>query len=339
MTLGGTQRLKHAVEKFNAVSKAAHGVYAYTFDVKDQFSNLEHKMTEKAIRVMVAAAFENAGETSLLVTVRGAKGVQWYTKGIPRVTAVRVTRAKLVRALILSLSHNYVWIAGKLVRQTRGVGMGGRDSPGAAGSDDELPEAVEYCGMEIRVQDKRVTIRQMMQNEKRGPSMVWLHALLTNDHPEKSGPTAACLPLHRRGRACNVASASTSGLPQPSGAVFFGIHLYSRHKWSVVTYIQPPRSAYLRPDTADAKLTQDQEANDLSSTGYHRGPTDTRSSTGSESGEQGVQPLIREFLLPVGSRQNIYYAFRRRPSPLGLTDAATLSAPLATGSISAAWEP
>ncbi|KAK3287920.1 hypothetical protein CYMTET_4598 [Cymbomonas tetramitiformis] len=240
MTLGGTQRLKHAVEKFNAVSKAARGVYAYTFDVKDQFSNLEHKMTEKAIHAMVSVAFDKAGETSLLVTVRGAKGVQWYKKGVPRVTAVRVTRSKLVRALILSLRHNYVWIAGKLVRQTRGVGMGGRDSPGtascvcaygereftmslgadnlfihfwrqaddaialvwtltgtrrewkrlrstlrgyrddcyahgmrvlmtgAAGSDEELPDAVEYCGMEVRVMDKRVTFRQLMQNEKRG---------------------------------------------------------------------------------------------------------------------------------------------------------------------------
>ncbi|KAK3273685.1 hypothetical protein CYMTET_18081 [Cymbomonas tetramitiformis] len=240
MTLGGTQRLKQVVEKFNAVSKAAHGVYAYTFDVKDQFSNLEHKLTKRAIRAMVAVAFENAGETSLLVTVRGAKGVQWYTKGVPRVTAVRVTRAKLVRALILSLSHNYVWIAGKLVRQTRGVGMGGRDSPGtascvcaygereftmslgadssfihfwrqaddaialvwtitgtaqewkrlrgrlrrykdecyshgmrvlmtgAAGSDDGLPDTVEYCGMEVRVMDKHLTIRQLLQNEKRG---------------------------------------------------------------------------------------------------------------------------------------------------------------------------
>ncbi|KAK3287917.1 hypothetical protein CYMTET_4595 [Cymbomonas tetramitiformis] len=259
MTLGGTQRLKQVVEKFNAMSKAAHGVYAYTFDVKDQFSNLEHKLTKRAIRAMVAVAFENAGETSLLVTVRGAKGVQWYTKGVPRVTAVRVTRAKLVRALILSLSHNYVWIAGKLVRQTRGVGMGGRDSPGTAscvcaygereltmslgadssfihfwrqaddaialvwtitgttqewrrlrgrlrrykdecyshgmrvlmtgtaGSDDGLPDTVEYCGMEVRVMDKHLTIRQLLQNEKRGcmamedhvrafPFMHWLSA-------------------------------------------------------------------------------------------------------------------------------------------------------------------
>ncbi|KAK3280223.1 hypothetical protein CYMTET_11929 [Cymbomonas tetramitiformis] len=189
---------------------------------------------------MTAVAFEGAGETSLLVTVRGSKGVQWYTKGVPRVTAVRVTRAKLVQAMLISLNHNYGWIAGKLVRQTRGVGMGGRDSPGAAscvcafgerefmqslgadrrfihfwrqaddtlalvwtltgtrrewrrlrrrlrryrdecyaegmrvlmtgvaGSDADLRPAVEYCGMEIRVENKRVAIRQLMQNEKRG---------------------------------------------------------------------------------------------------------------------------------------------------------------------------
>ncbi|KAK3270507.1 hypothetical protein CYMTET_21100 [Cymbomonas tetramitiformis] len=111
MTLGATQRLKHAVAEFNAKAKQARGVYAFTFNVKDQFSNLEHRLTERAIRVMTAVAFEGAGETSLLVTVRGSKRVQWYTKGVPRVTAVRVTRAKLVQAMLMSLNHNYGWIA------------------------------------------------------------------------------------------------------------------------------------------------------------------------------------------------------------------------------------
>ncbi|KAK3280685.1 hypothetical protein CYMTET_11480 [Cymbomonas tetramitiformis] len=176
MTLGGTQRLKHVVEKFNSVSKVAHGMYAYTFDVKDQFSNLEHGMTKRAIRTMVAVAFENAGETSLLVTVRGAKGVQWYTKGVPRVTAVRVTRAKLADDAIA-----LVWTITGTKREWRRLRSrlrGYRDEcyangmrvlmTGAAESDDGMPKAVEYCGMEVRVVDKRVTIRQLMQNEKRG---------------------------------------------------------------------------------------------------------------------------------------------------------------------------
>ncbi|KAK3261947.1 hypothetical protein CYMTET_29172 [Cymbomonas tetramitiformis] len=164
MTLGGTQRLKHVVEEFDAVSAAACGVYAFSLDVKDQFSNLEHKVAEKATHAMTAVAFDNAGETSLLVTVRGAKGVQcpgtasWvWPYGEQEFTMSLGTDNTFIHfwrqaddaiALVWTLTGTErEW------KRLRGTLRGYRDDcyaegmrvlmTGVTGSDDGLPEAVE----------------------------------------------------------------------------------------------------------------------------------------------------------------------------------------------------
>ncbi|KAK3284855.1 hypothetical protein CYMTET_7522 [Cymbomonas tetramitiformis] len=133
-TLGGTHRLKGRIADFNArAAKGAHRVYGATFDVKDRFSNVDHDLATRAITATVDRWGASSSVQSVLVKTRGRRGVCLWTKGVPTRTAVRITRAKLIHGLILSLRNNFIWIAGVLVRQTRGVGMGGRDSPSVAG--------------------------------------------------------------------------------------------------------------------------------------------------------------------------------------------------------------
>ncbi|KAK3237206.1 hypothetical protein CYMTET_52696 [Cymbomonas tetramitiformis] len=77
LMLGGTHRLKAAVITFNERAADAVGVYAFTFDAKDQFFNLDHDLTKQAIRAVILAGCKRAGKSAMTVTVRGAKGVQW----------------------------------------------------------------------------------------------------------------------------------------------------------------------------------------------------------------------------------------------------------------------
>ncbi|KAK3280805.1 hypothetical protein CYMTET_11375 [Cymbomonas tetramitiformis] len=96
-TLGGTHRLQGRLADFNARAAAsAYRVFGATFDVKDQFSNVDHCLGARAVMVETPAPSGSP----------------------PRQVGSRISRT--IRT-------------GLLVRQTRGVGMGGRDSPSMAG--------------------------------------------------------------------------------------------------------------------------------------------------------------------------------------------------------------
>ncbi|KAK3234394.1 hypothetical protein CYMTET_55336 [Cymbomonas tetramitiformis] len=95
LTLGGTHRLMQAVKRFNEKAQGARGIYLFGFDVKDQFSTLEHRGCERAVISIVEAACAKSGKNSVLVNVRGSRGVQcWFVRHEALEWAVVTVRAK-----------------------------------------------------------------------------------------------------------------------------------------------------------------------------------------------------------------------------------------------------
>jgi len=292
-TCGGTQLTVEHIRTFNEGSRGAKQVLGFTFDVKDQFSNVEHQVAKVAIEKTIEEGFalRQAAE-ALLVRRRGARGVRWWQRGLQGATYTRVGPKKMLDGMLLSLTNNFVFIAGVLVRQTRGVGMGGSDSPstalcvcaygereftrsrqcderyikfirqaddclalvrcfsgsrrewrrlraelrryrdscylqgmrvlqtGSAGDDASQQSALEWCGMQVTFRQNRVSVRQLLQNEKRGsltaddatlafPFVSW-HSACT----EQTKAVTAISSLYRIAAHCSDEACITTTLNQ-----------------------------------------------------------------------------------------------------------------------------
>ncbi|KAK3234965.1 hypothetical protein CYMTET_12992 [Cymbomonas tetramitiformis] len=125
-----THQIGDRLREFNAELGAEDCVMAHGgFDMKDMYVRLTHA---QALRVAEYVVTKVMQEGTLLVNTRGRKGVGWYEPRTPGKVAVRVTREQLLAGVQFILGNGYLFVAGTLMRQTCGIGIGGKASPGLA---------------------------------------------------------------------------------------------------------------------------------------------------------------------------------------------------------------
>ncbi|KAK3251403.1 hypothetical protein CYMTET_39258 [Cymbomonas tetramitiformis] len=125
-----TQEIGERLAAFNAEVGPGDWVMAAGFDVKEMYVRLTHPQALRAAEYVVTEAMQS--EDTLLVNRRGRKGVQWHEPGTPTKVAVRVTRELILAGVQFILGNGFLNVAGILVRQTCGIGIGGKASPGLA---------------------------------------------------------------------------------------------------------------------------------------------------------------------------------------------------------------
>ncbi|KAK3248054.1 hypothetical protein CYMTET_42466 [Cymbomonas tetramitiformis] len=128
--VAATQEIVPKLQGFNAELGRDEVVMAAGFDVKEMYVRLRHTQVLRAVEYVVQQELSARG--ALLVSTRGRKGVKWYTPGTPRRTAVKITSAQVLAATQFVLEGTYLTVAGSLVRQVCGIGIGGGASPGLA---------------------------------------------------------------------------------------------------------------------------------------------------------------------------------------------------------------
>ncbi|KAK3262517.1 hypothetical protein CYMTET_28635 [Cymbomonas tetramitiformis] len=127
--VGATQEIGEKLREFNAALDGGGCVMAAGFDVKEMYVRLTHTQALRAAEYVVS---EVMGEEAILVNTRGRKGVRWYEPGTPRKAAVKITREQILAGVQFILGNGFLFVAGTLVRQTCGIGIGGKASPGLA---------------------------------------------------------------------------------------------------------------------------------------------------------------------------------------------------------------
>lgn len=128
--VAATQEITGRLLDFNAAVGRGDLIMAAGFDVKEMYVRLKPAVVLKAAEYVVAHAM--GGGRGVLVRTRGRKGVQWFEAGCPRKVAVLMTTERILAGVRFILDHGFLFVAGSLVRQISGIGIGGGASPGLA---------------------------------------------------------------------------------------------------------------------------------------------------------------------------------------------------------------
>ncbi|KAK3268594.1 hypothetical protein CYMTET_22910 [Cymbomonas tetramitiformis] len=184
VNVSATQEITGRLARFSNVLEDGDTVMAAGFDVKEMYVRLKPSVVLTAVEYVVQLAMR--GQRGVLVKTRGRRGVNWYTAGTPRRVAVQMTAAQILAGVRFILENGYLFVAGCLVRQVCGIGIGGGASPGLAqcvcvygemewtktlGADNRL--SVEqtseglswvFCGMQLTVGVGGVDTRMTMKN-------------------------------------------------------------------------------------------------------------------------------------------------------------------------------
>ncbi|KAK3270148.1 hypothetical protein CYMTET_21445 [Cymbomonas tetramitiformis] len=128
--VAATQQIVGRIKDFNRAVRAGDTVMAASFDVKEMYVRLRHPQVLRAAEFVVTAA--SRGRSGVSVRTRGRKGVSWFEPGTPRGVAVQMTEQQVLAGVRYILENGYLIVAGNLMRQTCGIGIGGNASPGLA---------------------------------------------------------------------------------------------------------------------------------------------------------------------------------------------------------------
>ncbi|KAK3288226.1 hypothetical protein CYMTET_4282 [Cymbomonas tetramitiformis] len=126
--VAATQEIVGQLSKFDGGLKRGDVVMAAGFDVKEMYVRLKHPQIMAAVVAVTAEAMGD--KVAVSVNTRGRKGVKWYEPGTPR--NVIFSRQQILAGVNLILENGFLRVAGTLVRQTCGIGIGGGASPGLA---------------------------------------------------------------------------------------------------------------------------------------------------------------------------------------------------------------
>ncbi|KAK3279444.1 hypothetical protein CYMTET_12675 [Cymbomonas tetramitiformis] len=128
--VSATQEITGRLARFSNMLEDGDTVMAAGFDVKEMYVRLKPSVVLTAVEYVVQLAMR--GQRGVLVKTRGRRGVNWYTAGTPRRVAVQMTTAQILAGVRFILENGYLFVAGCLVRQVCGIGIGGGASAGLA---------------------------------------------------------------------------------------------------------------------------------------------------------------------------------------------------------------
>ncbi|KAK3280691.1 hypothetical protein CYMTET_11486 [Cymbomonas tetramitiformis] len=128
--VAATQEISSRLAKFNAAVKRHDTVMAASFDVKEMCVFLKPAVLLQATELVVMQAMGD--KSGVLVSTRGRRGVSWYAAITPRRVALKMTATQILAGVRFILDNGFLSVAGDLVRQVSGIGIGGGASPGLA---------------------------------------------------------------------------------------------------------------------------------------------------------------------------------------------------------------
>ncbi|KAK3233812.1 hypothetical protein CYMTET_55923 [Cymbomonas tetramitiformis] len=129
-SVAATQEICGRLSGFNSAIEAGDTVMAASFDVKELYVMLKPAVLLEATEFVVTRAMGD--RPGVLVNTRGRKGVSWFEAGTPQRVAVKMTASQMLAGVRFILENGFRFVAGSLVRQVSGIGIGGGASPGLA---------------------------------------------------------------------------------------------------------------------------------------------------------------------------------------------------------------